>query len=73
MSLLQLMLKQTSLPSVLAYIISQNPMPSSLDELPAHVRLESHPTAHNKAVAVSNVSPGSVRKPGQAEVMEYYW
>ncbi|KAJ8590047.1 SET domain-containing protein [Rhizopogon salebrosus TDB-379] len=35
-------------------------MPSSLDELPAHVRLESHQTAHNKAVAVSNVSPGSV-------------
>ncbi|OAX38145.1 SET domain-containing protein [Rhizopogon vinicolor AM-OR11-026] len=35
-------------------------MPSSLDELPAHVRLESHPTACNKAVAVSNVSPGSV-------------
>ena len=35
-------------------------MPSSLDELPAHVRLESHPTACNKAVAVNNISPGSV-------------
>jgi hypothetical protein len=34
-------------------------MPSSLDELPAHIYLESHPT-RNKAVAVSNVSPGSV-------------
>ncbi|KAG0697631.1 hypothetical protein DFH29DRAFT_811458 [Suillus ampliporus] len=35
-------------------------MPSSLDELPAHVRLEVHATARNKAVATSNISPGSV-------------
>jgi SET and MYND domain-containing protein len=35
-------------------------MPSSLDELPAHNYLESHPATRNKAVAVSNVSPGSV-------------
>ncbi|KAG1739600.1 hypothetical protein EDB19DRAFT_1711062 [Suillus lakei] len=35
-------------------------MPSSLDELPAHVRLETHATARDKAVATSNISPGSV-------------
>ncbi|KAG1849836.1 SET domain-containing protein [Suillus tomentosus] len=35
-------------------------MPSSLDELPACVRLEAHATARDKAVAASDISPGSV-------------
>ncbi|KAG2338234.1 SET domain-containing protein [Suillus weaverae] len=35
-------------------------MPSSLDELPAHVRLEAHTTARDKAVAASDISPGSI-------------
>lgn len=35
-------------------------MSSSLDELPAHVRLEAHATARDKAVAASDISPGSV-------------
>ncbi|KAG2155164.1 uncharacterized protein EDB93DRAFT_1131585 [Suillus bovinus] len=35
-------------------------MPSSLDELPACIRLETHATARDKAVAASDISPGSV-------------
>ncbi|KAG1719242.1 uncharacterized protein EDB91DRAFT_1181778 [Suillus paluster] len=35
-------------------------MPSSLDELPTHVRLETHATARNKAVATSTIRQGSV-------------
>lgn len=35
-------------------------MSSSLDELPAHIRLDAHPTARDKAVAASDISPGSV-------------
>jgi hypothetical protein len=35
-------------------------MSSSLDELPAHVRLEARATARDKAVAASDISPGSV-------------
>lgn len=35
-------------------------MSSSLDELPAHIRLEAHATARDKAVAASDISPGSI-------------